>query len=242
MSDLTLCIPGPWQDRDDFMRRVITFPPEGRFMYLGGLLADVPAKEHVKVVHVGRESEVAGEFERAGRGELSDATLQAIAAHGSFAFLQFPTPLPSQLAAIVKFCELFRAIGGIAVKIESSGIAHEFDTWLELLAGNAFDQYRSVVALAGDERSYYSCGMHLFDLPDCSVPRSMAPDVAADVMNRFNMYVLLERPRFEDGHTFSVDENSPRFRLKHVPDVRHAEDDLRHNPQGLWLVMPTGHH
>lgn len=242
MPELTLCIPGTWADRDEFMRRVITFPPEGRFMYLGGVLADVPAKEHVKVVHVARDAELAASFAAAGRGALSDETLHAIEAHGSMVFVLFPTPLASELPAIVKFCEFLRAIGGLAVKVESSGIAHEFDAWLALLGGTAFDQYRSVVTLIGDERSFYSCGMHLFDRPDCSVPRSMSVELAADVMNRFNFYGIVEQPTFEDGHTFSVDENSPRFRVKRVADMRHPADDLFHNPHGLWLLMPTGHH
>lgn len=241
MTELTLCIPGPWADREDFMRRVITFPPAGRYMYLGGILADVAAKQHVKLAHVDRDPGLVDAFAIAGRGSLSERTLQAIEAHGSFVFLQFPTPITAQLAPIAKFVGMLRAIGGLAVKVESSGVAHEIEEWLAMLAGGAFDQYRSVVTLIGDERTYYSCGMHLFDLPDCSVPRSLSPEVAADLMNRFNVYRIAERPVLQAGHTFSVDTDAPHFRLGHAADVRHEADDLFHNPHGLWLLSPMHH-
>jgi hypothetical protein len=241
MPELTLCIPGPWQDREAFMRAVVTLAPAGRYMYLGGVLADVTAKQHVKVAHAPREPELAEQFAAAGRGTLSDSTLQAVAAHGSLVFVQFPAPITAALPLILKFSELLRTLGGVAVKVESSGVVHEIDAWVELIGGGAFDQYRSIVTLVGDERSYYSCGMQVFDLPDCAVPRSLSPEVAADVMNRFNLYRIVEAPEFADGHTFSVDEQSPRLRLRHVPDVRHDADDLFHNPHGLWLLSPMHH-
>ena len=45
---------------------------------------------------------------------------------------------------------------------------------------------------------------------------------------------ILEKPLLESGHTFSLTADSPRFRLELLTDDRHPEDDLFHNPHGLW--------
>jgi hypothetical protein len=57
-------------------------------------------------------------------------------------------------------------------------------------------------------------------------------------MNRFNMYQIIEQPRLASGHTFSLDADSPVFQLDLLPDTRHEEEDLFHNPQGIWLLSP----
>lgn len=237
MTELTLCIAGPWADRQDFMRQVITHPPEGRYMYLGGILADAKAKQHVKLAHGARDPDLVEAFRMAGRG-LDDAALAAIDAHASVVYLQVPTPFDAQLEILRKFCGMLRDIGGFALKVESSGVAHTMDGWLELLDGSGFDLYRSVVTLVGGEREYYSCGMHVFDLPDCAVPRSLSAEIAADLMNRFNYYCFAEKPELADGHTFSLAPDAPYYRLRCVKDMRHDAEDLFHNPQGLWFLSP----
>jgi hypothetical protein len=87
-----------------------------------------------------------------------------------------------------------------------------------------------------DERMTYSCGMHQLGLPDAEVP-----GVTADrsrLLDTFAKYLLLERPKLADGHTFSLEEGAPRFRLKHVPCERYPPGELFHNPFGLWHLEP----
>ena len=65
-----------------------------------------------------------------------------------------------------------------------------------MLSGSTFDIYCSVTTLIGDVGQYFSCGMHHFGLPECSTPRSLEPSTAADLMNRFNMWQIVERQLF----------------------------------------------
>ncbi len=95
-----------------------------------------------------------------------------------------------------------------------------------------------MVTLVGDREYYYSCGMHHFGLPECEVlPVRCRPVKRRTSMNRFNNYLLAENPTLSSGHTFSVAQDAPRFRLTHLKDERHDEEvELFRNPHGIWRL------
>jgi hypothetical protein len=233
-QEAIICIPGPWADRGEFLRVIIEQEPAGAFIFAGGILAHPSGKDHVPLEFCDPYSEMREAFRIAGQSRLSQPTLEAIHAHRSIAYLHFPMDWLEQRERRKKFTGVLRRAGGLAVKVESSGVAHEWDRWFSLLSGSTFDAYCSAVTLIGDSERYYSCGMHHFGLPECSLPRSIAIGEAADLMNRFNMYRIVERPQFASGHTFSLDADSPHYRLALSPDSRHDADDLFHNPHGVW--------
>ena len=235
-TDLLLCVPGPWADRSALIRSVITLEPKGRYMFAGMVLADVSAKDHVPLELHPSDPHMEEAFATSGQGKLSNGTLEAIRAHRSVAYMRFPVDLFGQLPRIRSFTALLRAAGGFAIKVESSGVSHEWQRWEALLAGTAFDQYCAVVTLVGDDYYYYSCGMHSFMAPDCEAPRNLPPAEAADLMNRFNFWQLVESPVLQSGHTFSVSPEHPRFVLTKVKDARHEQDDPFFNPAGLWRL------
>jgi len=231
-----LCIPGNWVDRSDFIRRVITQKPEGRFMFAGGILLDSKEDEHVKLEFFPRAPEMLSAFEMAGQGLLGESALSAVRAHTSVAYLLVPPDLLGELARIVKFTELLRSIGGAAIKVETAGVAHSWDRWTELLAGHPFNIYTAAITLVADVDYFYSCGMHNFSLPDCEVPVTIGAEVASELMNQFNYWRLAEKPLLENGHTFSLESGSPRYRVQHIPDSRHDNDHPFFNPYGLWRL------
>lgn len=237
MSEITLCIPGPWMDRSDFLRSVITHAPVGQFMFAGGILADVQAKDHVMATVVDHDPALRRAFDLAGQRQLDEATLAAVAAHQSVAFLFLEGDVRALRPQLIKYSELLRDLGGTAVKIDSCGVAHTWARWLELLgSGQDWDLYCAAVVLVGDDDHYYSCGMHHFGLAECAVPRTLDPADAADLMNRFNMWRIAEDPVFESGHTFSLDADAPRWRLALTEDTRHAADEGFYNPEGVWVL------
>ena len=205
-------------------------------MFAGLLLADVSAKDHVPLELDPSDPYMEQAFAASGQGRLSNATLEAIRAHRSVAYMRFPADLFGQLQRVRSFTSLLRAAGGIAIKIESSGVSHEWQRWEALLAGTAFDQYCAVVTLVGDDHYYYSCGMRNFMAPDCEVPSNLPAAEAADLMNRFNFWQLVESPVLHSGHTFSVAPDQPRFVLTKVEDARHEQDEPFFNPAGLWRL------
>ncbi|MCA9626666.1 MAG: DUF4261 domain-containing protein [Myxococcales bacterium] len=235
-NPLVLCIPGPWADRTAFLQAAVRHQPSGRFLCVGHLLSDSTTGERVELDFQGPDAHMREAFQIAGQGHLDDTLLEAVADHRSVVYLIFPLDFAAEQQRIQRFTSLLRDLGGIALKVESSGIAHSWEHWFELLGGTRLDQYSACVTLIGGERYYYSCGMHHFGSPDSAISRSVRDTEAAYTLNVFNLYILEESPKLEDGHTFSIAADAPKFRLRHVSDERHSPDDLFHNPQGLWCL------
>lgn len=235
-SKLILCIPGKWVDRSDFIRQVITLEPKGRYMFAGMVLADTVEKDHVPLDFSEADAAAFKAFEIAGQGKLPLDVLRAIQNHRSVLYLHFPANLFAERQRVLKFSRIVQAIGGIAIKVESSGVAHTWGRWNELVAGSQFDQYVAAVTLIGDSDYYYSCGMHNFGLADCEAPTTLGLTEAADLMNRFNFWRLSESPILRDGHTFSIAPDSQHFRLRAVRDTRHGQSEPFFNPSGLWQL------
>jgi hypothetical protein len=239
VPETVLCIPGSWTDRSDFLRSIVTLEPAGRYMFAGMLLADVRGKDHVPLELCAADPSLAGAFQIAAQGRIGADILKAVAQHKSVAYLHFPRDVLAQRDRMVKFCEIMRRAGGIAVKVESTGVAHTFERWEKLLEGTLFDRYTAAVTLIGNEQVYYSCGMHNFGFADCEMPAAMGVEDAAALMNRFNLWRLDEAPAFSDGHTFSLAPNAPKFRMRQVDDTRHEQGHLFFNPFGLWRLEPA---
>lgn len=238
-NEIILCIPGTWIDRNDFLRQVITMEPKGRYMFAGGVLMDVQGKDHVPLDLGEADPNIPKAFEIAGQGRFSPELLAKIKAHTSVVYLHFPLDLHAQRERMLKFTQLIHDLGGIAVKVESCGIAHSWDRWNELLTGNLFQVYCAGVVLVRDEGHFYSCGMHHFGLPECEVASSTPVEAAAELMNQFNFWQIHDKPTVSPGETFSLTENAPRFRLSLAPDPRSDKDDLFHNQHGVWRLTPA---
>lgn len=205
-------------------------------MFAGMVLADVEEQDHVPLDFCEADPDMAKAFEIGGQGKMSAEQLESIRKHRSVVYLHFPLDLADQRERVLKYTQVIQRLGGLAVKLESAGVAHAWDRWFGLLTGTPFDMYCAAVVLVGDRDYYYSCGMHHFGLPDCEVPRSMSPADAAELINQFNFWQIVEKPKLDIGHTFSVAAEAPRFRLSKGADPRHEEEDLFHNPQGLWRL------
>jgi hypothetical protein len=235
-TELIIGIPGPWPDRTDFIRRVITEDPKGRHVYAGMVLADMEAKDNVPCEFLSADAGTQGAFEIAGQGKIPRHVLARLGEGKGVVYLHFPPDLLKHRERVLKFTKLLQSLGGIAVKLESAGIAHTWERWSELLSGSTFDLYSAAVVLVGDKDGFYSCGMHQFGLPECGVSSTIAPEQAAELMNHFNLWQLAEQPQLAPGHTFSLAAAAPRFRMSHHQDTRHDRGDLFHNPHGIWRL------
>lgn len=237
--ELVIAIPGPWKDRAEFLSCLVA-TTKGELMFVGNILANPKAKDHIAVELYEADSHMQEAFEYAGQGKLKQSTIKSIAEHKMTAYLRFPLSVSGEQARMRMFTSAIRKIGGIAVKIESSGTAHEWEVWDEILdSTNPFDLYHGFVTLIGGEGSYYSCGMHHFGMPESQVPRSLEIQEAADLLNRFNYYRMVENPELKDGHTFSLPDEHPGYRLRLLSDPRHDSENLFHNPYGVWDMEPV---
>lgn len=235
-SEMVLCIPGPWKDRGDFVTEVAN-ANNCEFIFAGMILLNPGRNEHVPLEFAPYDSQMHKTFEIAGQGKISATVLDQISRHGGVAYLHFPIGIIGQKERVATFTEALKRCGGLAVKVESAGVAHEWEHWLAALhSENPFDLYRTLVVLVGDSQHYFSCGMHHFGLPDVEVERSIEMRQAADLMNRFNYWQIVEEPNIAAGHTFSMAADAPRYRIAQKHDLRHEPSDLFHNPNGLWSL------
>jgi Domain of unknown function (DUF4261) len=236
-NEIIVCIPGTWENRTKFIESVVV-STKGDFIFAGMILAHPKSNDQVGLEFCDADKQIAGAFEIGGQGKLTDATLNKVSQHQSVVYLHFPCDIILQKVRILKFTEVLSKCGGIAIKLETSGISHEWEHWFELLnSNNLFDTYCASVVLVGDADFYYSCGMHNFGLPDVQISNSFDALAAADLMNQFSYWRILEKPVLKSGHTFSLTTSSPYFRLELLQDERHSEDDLFHNPNGLWELQ-----
>jgi hypothetical protein len=234
--ELLLCIPGPWRDRSDFIRAIVS-ETQGEFMFAGMILAHPKGNDHVPLEFAPHYPQMRRAFELAGQGKLSSQVLDQISGHSSVAYLHFPVGISSQKERLLIFTNVLQRCGGFAVKIESAGVGHDWKRWdAALTSDNPFDLYRTFVVLIGDANHCYSCGMHHFGLPDVEVERTVELNEAADLMNRFNYWQIAEKPKLASGHTFSISADAPRYRITLKNDHRHEAEDLFHNANGLWSL------
>jgi hypothetical protein len=231
---LTICVPGTWKDRAEFIKAVVT-ETKGEFMFAGEILADIAGKDHVKLEFYEPYAEMALAFEYGGQGKISENVLTKISQHKSVIYLHFSLNIIAERERLLKFTKVLSKCGGIAIKLETSGVAHQWDEWFSLVSSvSLFDIYCASVTLVADEKFYHSCGMHNFQLPDCQISKQFDVNEAADLINRFNYYQIAEKPNLNSGNTFSLTSESPHFRLGLTKDERHSEEDLFYNSFGIW--------
>ena len=235
MSDeLIICIPGPWKNHTE-LNIAIVKSTDGEFMMADKFLMHPTGKDHVEIEFHEPDGQIANAFRIAGQGSLNDETLKATKHSKGVVFIFFPLDILSQRTRLEKYTNVMIRAGGIAVKLENTGIAHSSERWFSLLRSeDTFDLYTLCVTLVGDRKHYYSCGMHNFRLPDAQIPTDLDTGQAAALLNQFNDYQIAERPRLNSGETFSLTADGPVFRLRLIADERHPPDDLFHNPRRIW--------
>ena len=239
MSRLIVGVPGSWKERGELVLSVAK-SSGGAYLFAGGVFMETATQQACEMDWQEHDDEMRRAFEIAGQGKLSGTLLDAVGAHGSTAYLVFDEPGYETARMAARFVRVLLQAGGIAVKIESAGVAHSPERWREAWdSENPFDIYSLFVVLVGGEGRYFSCGMHNFGLPDAAVPSTLGPQDGAKLLNVFNVYRLVERPELGDGETFSVEPDTPRFTLKREPyEAGYEPDDPLYNPYGLWSLLP----
>lgn len=251
LPKVVLCLPGP----ADFRDRCATILKDAKVEY--------EFRPH--------DERMAGAFRATALRvdpSLSEEDLERIIRHATVLYvLSENFPSRGGTEACHKFLRLGRQLleaGGLAVKCESSGIAHSRARWIELAeqAGSRRDDSHGAALWSALLRAYvqlpirsrpdlYSCGMHLLGKPDLIVNEATVVGAtgsqtgdgreAADLFGVFAMYLLSECPEgaFGSGHTFSIGPASPRYRVTWEPCIGYDEDDLFFNPFGRWRFSNT---
>jgi hypothetical protein len=238
---IILGIPGKWPTRADVVRAIAEF--SGGYLFSGNALMNAKTEQSWPVDVYQHDPKLRRAFEVAGQGLIDDVTLDEIASHTQTIYVLGEDVGLEPARAMLDVGRALLDAGGLAVKVESCGTAHDAKTWRDLSGTSAVPTslYRALVVLVGkgSRDVFYSCGMHHFGLPDTTVDASVGPEEAATAMNRFNVYQMTDSPALQTGHTFSVAADAPRYRLERRACAQFPAGDPFHNPDGYWHLTPV---
>lgn len=230
-AEIILCIPGPWESRTALIQALVR-AHGGRYMFAGVMALDTTSGDSIMVDLEGHHPGMRAAFHSSG---LDEATLDEIGRHQHTAYLHFSLDLPAERSRMLAWASVFEKAGGIAIKVESTGLSHGWPRWHEWMGSDfIMDHYRASTILAGGKDGWYSCGMHLFGERDAVT--TAGGDEGRELLDTFNRYILLEKPKLASGHTFSTEAGKPKWVMTQLEDDRFDQDSLFHNSNGLWRL------
>ena len=237
-AQIIIGVPGKWNNRTELIQAVAS-KSEG-YLMAGHIIYNTKKDIGFQAEVYEYDESLKEAFSYASRNTFDGSLLEEIKQHTFTVYVIANVNGLEGLKEVVDVGAALLKAGGLAVKIETSGIAHTKDEWYHLAENqDYFPIYSHFVTLVGDEESYYSYGMKVFGLPDVTIPSSIEIKEAADLLNNFNLYNLVEKPVFNNGETFGVGENTPIYKIQYNNDFRYGEDDVFFNPFGLINLMPV---
>ena len=231
-SQIIIGIPGNWKNRTELIQAVAT-KSEG-YLMAGNIIYNSQKNIGFQVEVYDYEPNLKETFIYASRDSFQQSLLDEIDQHTYTVYIIADAESVEDVKEVVDVGVGLLKAGGLAVKIESSGVAYTKEDWNELHSNKEiFPLYSHFVTLIGEEECYFSCGMKAFGLPDVVTPSTIDPVEAADILNNFNLYNIIENPIFNNGETFSVGEDTPVLKITAINDYRYDQEDLFFNPFGL---------
>lgn len=241
-----ISIPGPWETEDEVKKalegdggRYRLEGNEGRYRLVGNEIINVDTEESfgVKLYDFGPNKDES--YKLTGNDTFSAEDLTGI--RGSNLTVVFRMKLESLAGvwATVKAVKGVLDAGGLAVKIETTGIAYTKDAWYRLSASRDHMELVNHFVIAVQGEGYLSTyGMCTFELPDVQVDYTGTNvEEVSQTLTEFNLYQMRERRVFGDGNTFRATAESKGYVVTHVVDDRHGEDTMYYNPYGLILLQ-----
>ena len=126
----------------------------------------------------------------------------------------------------------------VLVRMEGSGLASGLKNWTESMGSkDNRDLVSASISFSGAGRgTFYTIGMNQFDRPEAEIGGVEAGE-ALRWLYEFCVYCLDEDPAFTTGHTFRPDAGMTRRTIVRWPDLRHSDQDGRHNRFGVWVAL-----
>lgn len=234
--EIILCIPGQWPDHTALVTAIAT--KSDGYLFAGGVMMHLVSQDGFEVHVDGVDPRVPRAFELAGRRSLTPDDMLAIRAHTQVLYLIGPGGSTHAARRVMLAGVGLLKAGGLAVKVETTGNAHNKSDWQKLAAydGDEALYYGYVTLIGGDGGTYYSTGMRNLGLPDAIVQASPDRQAAADLLHYFLLYLLVEKPTLKAGHTFGLEPGAPIYRLSYEGSVYPETHEFFYNPYGTWRL------
>ena len=229
-----LCIPGPWKDHNAFVEAVAE---TGRYLAVGAMLIDLQSKSAFNYTFENADKRMAQAFRAAGP-QLAEGVLKQIERHRSVLYLiSFELSLAGANALMQAASAVLDA-GGLAVKVETAGLAHTAAQWQEFCGAQAQHSAHQAFVVYVSGATSYSCGMHNLGLFDASVNSDDPKQFhgAVELLRTFNWYQISESPQLQIGQSFATQEFGPVYQLA-LAATRFTPADPFYNAFGTWKLL-----
>jgi hypothetical protein len=234
-----LCIPGNWEDRSELLHAIVK-GTDGEYLMAGGILFNNTEKHHFIIEVAEHDPIMHKAFSMAGMvTQYSKEELLKISDHKLIVYLTGDTGNLVQAKQLADAGAMLLHIGGLGVKVETTGKALEKEHWL--LQMEDFEPHKLyplfvVDSIVDNEGTVYSCGMHNLGLPD-TIVGGLEFQEAVELIRIFSYYQLIDKPTITANQTFSVAKDSPVYRIIQEDQQPNKGDELYENPFGMWRLM-----
>jgi hypothetical protein len=239
---IILCLPGPWESRQDLEDRLRSGP----LRLEEGKLRSADGRETFDAEYRGSDPRMKSAFQVSAcrvRPSLTPADFYAIGEHrGVLYVLSDAYGRSTAPAAAQRMIEVGRALidaGALAVKCDSAGIAHSALRWREL-GGRLFEAFVRLPILS-DADEIYSCGMHLLGAPEGILPLKETGErnlmAAYRVLEGFLRGVEKEGASPVAVQRSFKSEGSGRFLSALEPCTLYEQDDFMWNRWGCYRLQ-----
>ncbi len=236
-SKIIIGIPGKWGSRKEIIESVAL--KSGGYLLAGNLLSKIGYNKFFEVDIYEHDNELNGAFRISGAGIFTEEQFKEIDQHTFTVYLIGDGGSAEDVLEIMQAgCGLLKA-GGLAIKVESSGVSNNPDTWFERFESkNMAEIAKSFITFVNAGKYYYSCGMHCFGHPDTiTFTDQVSWEYASTLMWSFCLYCIIEKPVLKSNELFSIDSRSQCFIIEHSKCNHIEEEHPYYNPYGMWVLV-----
>ncbi|MDH2491670.1 hypothetical protein QDR33_08855 [Acinetobacter baumannii] len=230
---IILCIPGIWENHQALLHALLV--NETGYIYAGSIIKSLTNEYYAEVEEYKNDPNVSEVFRSFSLGRFSESELKKIEQHNMVIYVVCDGGSIELAQQALLLGQALMKAGGLAIKVETSGLTHCQGDYLEFKADNLVDLYKAFVPNITGNDLLYACGMHQFGKPDGGINSKIK--YASYILNSFLLYQLTENPSFSEKDTFTAEEGMETLvlELKESSDF-FDHDSLYFNPLGTWML------
>jgi len=230
-----ICIPGNWESRDEFILLIIA-ANNAEYIAAGNILMNVKENKHYSIEFCDRDEKMKQSFKNAGMvTRVTNNFLDEIGKHKHVIYIIGSTGNLKEAEYFAKAGSAVLKAGGTGIKVETTGKAFEKEEWLNLVDNFKIANLSKmfiVDSIVDKEGTVYSCGMHNLGFRD-TILSGEEFQKAVDLISVFSFYRIIDKPIIQNNQTFSVDIESPKYRITDEPNQPNIGIELFENPFGM---------
>ena len=230
---IILCIPGVWENHQALLHALLTH--ETGYIYAGSIIQSLTNEYFAQIEEYENDPNVSQIFRSVSMGRFSESELVQIEQHKMVIYVVCEGGSIELAQQALLLGQALIKAGGLAIKVETSGLTHCQDDYLKFKADNLVDLYKAFIPNITGNDLLYSCGMHQFGKPDGSI--NLKVENASYILTSFLLYQLAENPEFSEKETFAAEKGMETLVLKMKESSDFFEQDsLYFNPLGTWML------